>query len=79
VGAAPAVAEALRANATEWVEAFAAVARQAGCRPLDARRRAADAVASVEGGLVVARVTGDNGAFLRAVGRLTTVLGVEHR
>ncbi len=77
VGAAPVVAEALRVNATAWVDAFAAVARQAGCRPADSRRRGADAIAAVEGGLVVARVTGDNGAFLRAVERLTSVLGVE--
>jgi AcrR family transcriptional regulator len=77
VAATPAVIEALRANANAWVDALAAVARLAGCRPADARRRAADAVASVEGGLVVARVTGDRGAFLRAVERLPTVLGVE--
>jgi hypothetical protein len=36
--------------------------------------RAQDAIAAIEGGLVLARATGDVGAFMRAVERLPETL-----
>ena len=70
----PATTEALAEAAHAWIAAFAAAARQAGSAPADARRRAEDAVAAIEGGLVLARVTGDRKAFHRAVQRLGPLL-----
>jgi TetR/AcrR family transcriptional regulator, lmrAB and yxaGH operons repressor len=71
-----AAADALKAAATAWVGAFAAVAREAGHRPAEAVTLAQDAIASIEGALVIARVTGDNRAFLRAIKRLPATLGL---
>jgi AcrR family transcriptional regulator len=57
----------LAAAATAWIEVFASLAREAGADEAAARARAQDAVAAIEGALVVARVTGDRAAFRRAV------------
>jgi AcrR family transcriptional regulator len=61
----------LAAAANAWIEAFATLAREAGADQATARGRAQDAVAAIEGGLVVARVTGDRGAFRRAIDDLS--------
>ncbi|GMT39257.1 hypothetical protein NHP20013_14090 [Helicobacter bizzozeronii] len=66
----------LRESAEAWIEAFAGVARQSGARRPEALARAQDALASIEGALVVARVTGDTTSFTRAIRRLPDVLGV---
>lgn len=66
----------LRDSADAWIEAFADVAHQSGARRPEARARAQDALASIEGALVVARVTGDTTSFARAIRRLPDVLGV---
>jgi hypothetical protein len=59
-----------------WIAAFAAVARDSGASRKVAIARAQDAIAAIEGALVVARITGDTGAFRRAVDRLPeTLLG----
>jgi AcrR family transcriptional regulator len=50
-----------------WLDAFARFARECGLAPEAARQQAEDAVAAIEGGLVLARVSGDRGAFLRAI------------
>lgn len=60
----------LAAAAAAWIEVFGSLAREAGADEATARDRAQDAVAAIEGALVVARVTGDRGAFRRAVDRL---------
>ena len=65
---------ALDRAATGWVAAFAAVAREAGADARTATARGQDAVASIEGALVLARVTGDRRPFTRAIDRLPTVL-----
>lgn len=70
--------KALRSAALAWIDAFAATARAGGASRAVAVRRAQDAVAAIEGGLVLARVTGDNSAFLRAIDGLpTTLLGAD--
>jgi TetR/AcrR family transcriptional repressor of lmrAB and yxaGH operons len=65
---------AVAAAATRWIDGFARVARASGARPAVAIARAQDAIASIEGGLVLARATNDTGAFLRAIERLPDVL-----
>lgn len=65
-----ALAEAARA----WIGAFAAAAKEAGFSAVEARHRAEDAVAAIEGGLVLGRVTGDHKPFRRALERLGPTL-----
>ena len=57
----------LAAAAAAWIEVFASLAREAGAGAAAARERAQDAVAAIEGALVLARVTGDRHPFRRAV------------
>jgi TetR/AcrR family transcriptional repressor of lmrAB and yxaGH operons len=66
----------LAAAAQAWIAAFAAVAREAGADRSTSIARAQDAIAAIEGSLVLARVTGDKRPFTRAVARLgDTLLG----
>jgi AcrR family transcriptional regulator len=65
---------ALAAAAAGWIGAFTAVALEAGADTATAIARAQDAIAAVEGALVVARVTGDKRPFSRAIERLGDVL-----
>jgi AcrR family transcriptional regulator len=53
-----------------WIDAFARLCRDGGLRPAVARKRAQEAVAAIEGGLVVSRVLGDARVFLRALANL---------
>src|SRR6201993_1449669 len=53
-----------------WIDAFARVGRDAGLSPAIARRRSQEAVAAIEGGLVVSRVLGDRRPFLRSLASL---------
>jgi TetR/AcrR family transcriptional regulator, lmrAB and yxaGH operons repressor len=71
-----AASDALRAAANAWTDAFASLSRDAGHRPAEARMMAQDAIASLEGALVVTRVTGDNRCFRRAIERLPILLGL---
>ncbi|MEC9373143.1 MAG: TetR/AcrR family transcriptional regulator, partial [Planctomycetota bacterium] len=73
LGAADLAAE-TRAAMAGWIDAFAAVAREAGLSPAAARRRAEDAVAQLEGALVVARVAGDTRVFQRVIDSLPSTL-----
>lgn len=57
-----------------WVAAMTAVARDAGARPQAARRRAEDALVSIQGGLVFSRATGDTKPFERALADLPATL-----
>ena len=69
-------ADRLLRTATEaWIEGFTDIARASGADGADAIARAQDAVAAIEGGLVLARLTGDARAFTRAIERLPDVLG----
>jgi TetR/AcrR family transcriptional repressor of lmrAB and yxaGH operons len=53
-----------------WVECFARVGREAGLSAGVARKRAEEAVAAIEGGLVVARVLKNRRPFLRVLAGL---------
>ncbi|HYN32440.1 MAG TPA: TetR/AcrR family transcriptional regulator [Ilumatobacteraceae bacterium] len=57
-----------------WIAAFADVARSEGAARAEARRRAEDAVAAIEGALVLARVTGNLRPFTRSLERLPSLL-----
>lgn len=66
-----AIAERAKDSLGVWIASFARFAEESGGMPSDmARRRAQDAIAAIEGGLIVARVSGDNGPFLRAIDQL---------
>lgn len=67
-------AAALAAAANRWVSAFEDVAASTGVKPAVAKARAQDAIGSIEGALVLARVTDDRRPFARAIERLPDVL-----
>lgn len=53
-----------------WVEAMASISSEAGFPREEALRRAEDALVQIQGGLVVARGTGNREAFLRVLREL---------
>jgi TetR/AcrR family transcriptional repressor of lmrAB and yxaGH operons len=59
-----------RSSMEFWVEAFARIARDAGVPRAEAKKRAQDSVAAIEGGLVASRVLQNQGPFLRAMAGL---------
>ncbi|GAA2942001.1 TetR/AcrR family transcriptional regulator [Microbacterium luteolum] len=62
-------AKAVKSYFTEWVEALTGVLRLAGLSPQEAADRALDAVAVIQGGLILARAYGDDQTFLGIVDR----------
>lgn len=62
-------APSVKAYFTDWVDALAGVLRSAGLSPQEAADRALDAVAVIQGGLILARAYGDDATFLGVVGR----------
>ncbi len=60
----------VRASMTAWVTALAEVVREVGVPPRDARRRAQDAIARIQGTLVLSRATGDASPFQRTLREL---------
>jgi TetR/AcrR family transcriptional repressor of lmrAB and yxaGH operons len=65
---------ALNGSLEAWLEAFTQLARKSGFSPAAARDRAEQAVIEIEGSLVLARVRGDSGPFLRTVRKLPKLL-----
>jgi len=70
----PAVRAAVQRCLSAVLEGFAAVAREAGATPAQARRRAELALARYQGALVLARAGGDRSAFERAMRELPAAL-----
>jgi AraC-like DNA-binding protein len=66
-GSPPAIQNHARLALEFWVTKFENLARESGLDPATARLAAEDAVAPLEGGLVLARVSGDRDVFRRAV------------
>ncbi len=66
----PATLHHARKSMQFWIGAFARLGREAGLAPRVARNGAEEAVAAIEGGLVVARVTKNRGPFLRILAGL---------
>jgi AcrR family transcriptional regulator len=65
---------ALGLAAEGWIAAFAGIANAEGAGSVEARSRAEDAVAAIEGALVLARVTGNRAPFARSLERLPSLL-----
>lgn len=61
------LSSALRASFEAWITAFEQLARDAGHAPRAARMRAEDAVAAIQGALIVAIAGGDRSVFHRAL------------
>lgn len=66
-GSPPAIQRHAKLTLAFWINKFEKLARESGLAPATARLAAEDAVAALEGGLVLARVSGDRDAFRRAV------------
>ena len=66
-GSPPAIQKHAKLTLEFWVTKFEKLARESRLDLATARRAAEDAVAALEGGLVLARVSGDRDAFRRAV------------
>ncbi|WP_037141817.1 TetR/AcrR family transcriptional regulator [Rhodococcoides fascians] len=60
---------AVRSYFTDWVDALTAALRSGGLAPQEAADRALDAVAAIQGGLILARAYGDDDTFLGIVAR----------
>lgn len=59
----------VRAYFTDWVDALAEALRTGGISPQEAADRALDAVAAIQGGLILARAYGDDVTFLGIIAR----------
>ncbi|MFB3922011.1 MAG: TetR/AcrR family transcriptional regulator [Terriglobia bacterium] len=74
VGSGPKTLAHARRSMEFWIDSFSAVSREAGISTVLARRRAEDAVAAIEGALIVSRVTKNRRPFLRALASLPSRL-----
>src|SRR4030095_4101300 len=74
----PSTREHARRSMEYWIDAFARLGRDAGLSRALALRRCQEAVAAIEGGLVVSRVLGDRRPFLRSLASLPKRLTAEH-
>ncbi len=70
------IAARTKATAVALVETFTRLSVEAGQGQADAEMTAVDALAAIEGALVVSRLMGDRSAFKRAIDSLPTRLGV---
>jgi len=68
------LAASLKLATEAWLVSFAGLSMAAGLSEEEARLRAEDAVALIEGSLVIARATGEAGAFRRTLHRLPAFL-----
>ncbi len=68
------IAAALRVALEAWLKAFTLVAKDSGMSLSVARLRAEEAIARIEGGLVLSRVLRDAGPFMRAIRALPHLL-----
>ncbi|MCZ4521631.1 TetR/AcrR family transcriptional regulator [Rhodococcus ruber] len=62
-------ADAVRGYFTDWVDALADVLQRGGLSTQEATDRALDAVAAIQGGLILARAFGDDSIILRIIDR----------
>lgn len=65
--AGPSAIDAACAIMSEWIDALAGALREENLPPAEARRRAIDALITIQGGLVVARATRDETVFAKAL------------
>jgi len=76
-GAGPAVMATLKGAMQAWIKAFADIGKESGMPLALARRRAEEAIVSIEGSLIVSRVLGETAAFDRILKQLPDVLTAE--
>ncbi|TYQ24540.1 TetR/AcrR family transcriptional regulator [Pseudanabaena sp. UWO310] len=67
---------ALQQTLSTWIDALAEVLVEAGQDAKVARCNAEDAIAQIEGALIVSRCLGNNEAFKRAIANLPKILGL---
>jgi TetR/AcrR family transcriptional regulator, lmrAB and yxaGH operons repressor len=70
----PRLREHLQATLTVWLDSFAHLARHAGYSAAEARHRAEEAVAGLEGALILSRIQQEEKPFLRALERVPDLL-----
>lgn len=69
-GGGDAVSQKLKEQMKAWIKAMEAVSKDSGCDSKDARERAEEAMAAIQGALIVARTTDNKSVFSRALKRL---------
>jgi AcrR family transcriptional regulator len=74
IGGSPERRASLRSILERWLVAFVSVAREAGCSASGARSRAENAVARIEGALVLSRALGRRAPFKAALADVATLL-----
>lgn len=72
------LAEALKTTLNAWLKVFTDIAIESGLPLREARLRAEEALARIEGSLVLSRVLEDNGSFRRALAALPAILTAKH-
>jgi TetR/AcrR family transcriptional repressor of lmrAB and yxaGH operons len=73
-GGPPELQAALAGSLQAWVAAFTSIAVESGFRRTEAARRAQQAIINIEGSLVLSRVSGNPGIFLRTLAELPALL-----
>jgi hypothetical protein len=73
-GGPPELQAALAAALQAWMAAFASIAVESGFSRTQAARRAQQAIINIEGSLVLSRVSGNPGIFLRTLAGLPALL-----
>jgi AcrR family transcriptional regulator len=76
-GSTPRIRNHLHRTFAAWLGAFVAIARESGLPHPLARRRAMEALVRIQGALVVARLLGDEGPFLRVLDELPGKLTIQ--
>ena len=73
------LSEALKTAFSTWLKVFADIAVESGLPLREARVRAEEALARIEGSLVLSRVLKDNGSFRRTLAALPAILTGKHQ
>lgn len=68
------IKETMETRFKAWLDSYAAIAQEAGYTKKEAYERASKALIDIQGGLVFARITGDNKPFIRTIEGLPALL-----
>ena len=64
----------LEQSLQQWLDTLATIVEETGIEPVQARQRAEDAMITIQGALVLVRVTQDTQVFQRAITRIPQIL-----
>lgn len=64
----------LEQSLQQWLDTLAKIVEETGVEPAQARQRAEDAMITIQGALVLVRVTQDTQVFQRAIARIPQIL-----